>query len=165
MHRDLILWGKLLFAITVSLVPCAALILLSDFMLQIIQRTPWLAVIHQLICWSLCIGLSATAVGLGARFPNLRESSQARIAAGFGGTLNLVVSAVFILVSVIVAAVPSYYWVEQLRDGTRLGTERWLALGSTSGMVFGLLASLLLGALVTVIPLVIGLRAFRKMET
>ena len=35
--RDLILWGKLLFACAVSVLPCSVLILLSDFMLQIAQ--------------------------------------------------------------------------------------------------------------------------------
>ena len=164
MNRDLILWGKLLFAGAVSLVPCATLILLSDFMLQIVQRTPWVAIIHQLICWSLCLGLSAIAVGLGARFPNLREPSPAKIAAGFGGTLNLVVSAVFILVSVIVAAVPSYFWIECLREGAKSSGPGWFAWGSTSAMCAGVGASLLLGVVATAIPLLIGLRAFRRME-
>jgi ABC-2 type transport system permease protein len=161
-NRDLILWGKLLFAAVVSVVPCSILILLSDFMLQIVQRTPWIALIHQLVCWSLCIGLSAIAVGLGARFPNLREPAPAKIAAGFGGTLNLVVSACFILVSVIIAAVPSYYWIECISTGTRL--RKLFALGSTSAMMLGVGASILLAILVSSISLTNGIRAFRKME-
>lgn len=159
--RDLILWGKLLFAVTVSIVPCSILIFLSDFMLQIVERTPWVAVIHQLVCWTICIGLSAIAVGLGAKFPNLREPSPAKIAAGFGGTLNLVASAIFIIVSVLLVAVPCYYWVESADVSDRLSV---LSVGSTTLMLGGLLASIAVGALTTAIPLVVGLRAFRRME-
>ena len=158
--RDLILWGKLLFAAATAVFPCSLLILLSDFMLQIVQRTPLIAVIHQLICWSICIGLSAIAVGLGARFPNLREPSPAKIAAGFGGTLNLVVSAIFIIVSVLVVAIPCYFWIERSPERAVEGFK----LGSASMMLAGLTASLVLSILVTAIPLRIGLTAFRKME-
>jgi len=159
-NRDLILWGKLLFATATAVIPCSLLILLSDFMLQIVQRTPWIALIHQLICWSICIGLSAIAVGLGARFPNLREPSPAKIAAGFGGTLNLVVSAIFIIVSVLIVAIPCYFWIER---SPQRGAEA-CQLGSASLMLAGLTASLVLGVLATAIPLRIGLNSFRKME-
>ena len=45
----------------------------------------------------LAIGLNALAVGLGVLFPNLEESNAARIVSGFGGTLCLVASFIFIL--------------------------------------------------------------------
>ena len=62
-RRDAILWGKFVFAAAGSAVPCCVLILLSDFMLQI---SPLVMFIHQLICLMLCLGLSGIAVGLGA---------------------------------------------------------------------------------------------------
>lgn len=157
--RDLILWGKLLFAVAVSVVPCSVLILLSDIMLQIAARTPWIAVLHQIVCWSICIGLSAIAVGLGARFPNLREPSPAKIAAGFGGTLNLVVSAIYIILSVGVVAIPAYYQVEYSGQASR-----FLQAGSSSLTMLGLLGCLGLAAIASFIPLRLGLRSFRAME-
>lgn len=157
--RDLILWGKLLFAAVVSVVPCTTLILLSDFMLKILERTPWVALIHQLLCWSICIGLSSIAVGLGARFPNLREPSPAKIAAGFGGTLNLVVSAFFIIASVAIPALPTYYWVDESHAGAGL-----LSIGSTSLVVLSVTISVALSLTVMAISLRIGLAAFRKLE-
>lgn len=45
----------------------------------------------------LAIGLNALAVGLGVLFPNLEESNAAKIVSGFGGTLCLVSSFIFIL--------------------------------------------------------------------
>ena len=55
---------------------------------------------------SLCSGLAGIAVGLGAMMPDLRESSPSKIAAGFGGTLNLVISALFIMLVVLMTAIP-----------------------------------------------------------
>ena len=92
-RRDTILWSKFVFAAIGSVVPCTMLILISDLMLEI----PWkFILLHQLSCLVLCLGLSAIAVGLGARMPDLAERSPSKIAAGFGGTLNLVISAGFI---------------------------------------------------------------------
>ncbi len=100
-RRDTILWSKFVFAAIGSVVPCTMLILISDLMLEI----PWkFILLHQLSCVVLCLGLSAIAVGLGAKMPDLAERSPSKIAAGFGGTLNLVISAGFIAVVVLLTA-------------------------------------------------------------
>lgn len=159
--RDSILWSKFLFACCGSLPPCSLLIFLSDLMLGIGQTQPMVAVVHQIVCWNLCIGLSAVAVGLGARLPNLREPSPSKIAAGFGGTLNLVISAAFIIVSVAATAVPSYYLVNTARDGSEVTWWEW---GGTGPVAAGVVIALTAGALVTLIPLYVGFRAFRRLE-
>ena len=106
--RDSILWGKFLFAAAGSCIPCTMLILLSDAMLQI----SWLVIaIHQVICLILCLGLSGIAVGLGAAMPDLREQSPSKIAAGFGGTLNLVISAIYIVIVVLLTALPCHFYL------------------------------------------------------
>jgi ABC-2 type transport system permease protein len=110
----------------------------------------------------LCVGLSGLAVGMGAKMPSLTEESPSRIAAGFGGTLNLVVSTIYIVIVVTLTAVPChFYLVAQQTDpyGTWFnpGRLRWLMVG-------GISTSLLVGALAAVVPMWIGLKAFRRME-
>jgi len=168
--RDTILWSKFLFACGGSVVPCATLILLSDIMLGIMQYSPFVAAIHQLTCWVLCIGLSAIAVGLGARLPNLRELSPSKIAAGFGGTLNLVLSAVFIVSVVLATAVPCYYLLDARENGAATAESasalmRWFGPGTTGMVGLGIAVMLLLGAVATIAPLRLGLKAFRELET
>ena len=160
-HRDTILWGKLLFACFVSVLPCAGLVLLSDIVLKIVERAPFVALIHQLTCWSMCIGLSALAVGLGARLPDFRESSPSRIAAGFGGTLNLVLSALFIMATVLPTGVTCYCWLNR-QNGFSGGD--WFSLGSFSSVIAGLLIAMLAGLMATYLPLRAGFRAFRRLE-
>ena len=166
LRREAILWGKFLFAVGGLLLPCAGLILLSDVMLGMPRISPRIAASHQLTCVILCLGLSGIAVGLGARLPNFREQSPARIAAGFGGTLNLVISTLYILAVVLLTALPSHFYLDALHPHTVHVLARnappsrllqfWLIAGT-----FG---SMLLGVLATVIPLRIGFRAFNRLE-
>lgn len=51
--------------------------------------------------------LSALAVGLGALFPNLKETNPSKIVSGFGGTLCLVASFVYIVLSIGILVVPA----------------------------------------------------------
>jgi ABC-2 type transport system permease protein len=106
--RDTIIWSKFWFASLGSWVPCSLLVLLSDLMLHV----PMLVIaVHQLTCVLLCLGLSSIAVGFGAMMPNFRETSPSKIAAGFGGTLNLVLSALYIMVVVILTALPCHFYL------------------------------------------------------
>lgn len=52
----------------------------------------------------LAMGLNGLAVGLGVLFPNLRESNAAKIVSGFGGTLCLVGSFIYILSFILLLA-------------------------------------------------------------
>jgi ABC-2 type transport system permease protein len=147
LKRESILWGKFLFAALGSSFTCTLLVMLSDLMLRVSGLT---FAVHALASLTLCIGLSAIAVGLGALLPNLREESPSKIAAGFGGTLNLVVSTLYILGVVCLTAIPSHLCLA--------------GLVSTSAVVYGTAASMLLGVFATIIPLRAGFRAFRAME-
>jgi ABC-2 type transport system permease protein len=163
MRRETILWSKFAFALAASLLPCSVLVLFSDLMLRL--SWPMLA-IHQSTCLLLCLGLSGIAVGLGARLPNLREQSPSRIAAGFGGTLNLVVSTLYILLVVLATALPCHFYfvtaAGHAATGLRMGTTWlwWLRLW----IVCGTIGSVLLGLAATILPLRIGFRAFRRLE-
>ena len=153
-RRDSILWGKFFFAAAGSTIPCCLLILLSDFMLQI---SALVVAIHQLICVLLCVGLSGIAVGLGAKMPDLREESPSKIAAGFGGTLSLVISAIYIILIVVLTALPSHFYLATGQgEIAPPWIGGWLVVGTAAACVTGLIA--------TLVPMVIGLRAFRKLE-
>jgi ABC-2 type transport system permease protein len=158
-ERDTILWSKFWFASLGSWVPCALLVLLSDMMLQV----PLMVVgVHQLTCVLLCMGLASIAVGFGAMMPNFRETSPSKIAAGFGGTLNLVLSALYIMLVVVLTALPCHFYLLAGRGpwGAEFMNPQYLRLW----LVIGTGAAVLVGAAATVIPLWRGLKAFRRLE-
>lgn len=155
--RSTILWSKFWFASIGSWIPCALLVLLSDIMLRVSPLVIW---VHQLTCVLLCAGLASIAVGLGATMPNFRETSPSKIAAGFGGTLNLVLSALYIMVIVILTALPCHFYVgKELWGSVILSPDRlrfWLFVGMGAAVATGIVA--------TVVPLRRGLRAFSQLE-
>lgn len=154
-RRESVLWGKFLFAAVGCVIPSCLLILLSDFMLRV---SPLVLVIHQVTCLLLCLGLSGIAVGLGAKMPDLREESPSKIAAGFGGTLNLVISAFYIILIVLLTALPTHFYLAMHETGREVIRIRlWLAGGMAAAVVVGLAA--------TIVPMRIGLRAFRELES
>jgi ABC-2 type transport system permease protein len=158
--RDTILWGKFLFAACGSWLPCAALVGISDLMLDV---SPMVVAVHQLICLLLCVGLAGMAVGFGAMMPNFREQSPSKIAAGFGGTLNLVLSALYIMAVVLLTALPCHFFLLAGKGAEmppKLLQPSWLRLW----LMLGILASVILAAIVTILPLRGGLRSFRRLE-
>jgi len=163
MRRERLLWSKFLFATCASILPSSVLILLSDAMLRV---RPMILASHQLTCLVLCLGLSGIAVGLGAKMPSLREQSPSRIAAGFGGTLNLVLSTIYIVAIVLLTALPCHFYLAAQSSRAagllvdRANLQMWIQLW----LVTGTAASILLGVLATVVPLRVGFRAFREME-
>ncbi|MEO1992124.1 MAG: hypothetical protein ABGW78_09355 [Pirellulales bacterium] len=148
LQRDQIVWSKFMFAFFGGLIPCSLLVLLSDCMLKIPLI---LIILHEFCCIMLCMGLSGIAVGLGARMPNFRETSATKIASGFGGTLSLVLSSVFIVTIVISAAIPFHFFADSLSTGFRQLMSSLFVVSVT-------------GLITTFLPLSIGLRAFRRLE-
>jgi len=160
LERSSILWGKFAFASGISLVATEVLVVLSDLMLRMNSA---MIALHVGMVAVLCFGLSGISVGLGARLPDLKEDDPSKIATGFGGTLNLLVSLAFILAIVATLAVPChYYFNDQLASGvvsftlTDAQFRVWMAIAIAGTLVVGLVG--------TFLPLWIGIRAFRRME-
>ncbi|MEN0110018.1 MAG: hypothetical protein AAF805_04780 [Planctomycetota bacterium] len=157
--RRTIVWSKFVFAALGSWGPCAALVLASDLVLGV---HPLVVGMHQLTMLLLSLGLAALAVGLGASMPDFRETSPSKIAAGFGGTLTLVLSAAYIVGVLLLAAMPAHLWViadTASFESVYLGTPYL-----RGGFWFGLLGAVAFGATATAAPLWQGVRAFDRLE-
>ncbi len=158
-QRDVIVWSKFVFAAVGSWIPSAILILISDLMLRV---EAIVVLLHQLTCILLCLGLASISVGLGAAMPNVREQSPAKVAAGFGGTLSLVLSASFILVIVSLTALPCHFYTIAIDSGFGVG---WIGRYSIeTWMLVGVAVAILLTTLATYVPMRVGLREFRRLE-
>lgn len=166
--RDTLLWSKFILAGFIAIPPCLLLVLASDYSLRIIERSATAVAIHAVTIVVMSLSLSALAVGYGARFPSLRDNAPSRIAAGFGGTLNLVVSCVLIFLVSMAVGVPAYYWC-QGRGGEPMAIPfSWwpssLALGSLSAFAAGSAFAVVAAAVASVLSLRMGLKALRRLE-
>ena len=162
LKRESILWAKFLFSVGCLLIPCGLLILLSDWRLGI---PPTLVLQHQWTSLLLCLGLSGIGVGLGARLPVIAEQSPSRIAAGFGGTLNLVISTLFIVLVLAMATLPYHvYLAKQAESTLSFGDIAPWQIAVRSWLIAGSLASPVVSALAALLPMWIGIRTFRRQE-
>ena len=160
LKRASILWGKFAFSAGISLVATEILIVLSDWMLRM---GPMMTLLHVGMVAILCLGLSGISVGLGARLPNFKEDDPSKIAAGFGGTLNLLVSLVFIATVVTALALPCHlYFMGQDEFGVGPGLLDETQFRFWLGVAIG--TSLVVGLIGTIVPLRIGIKAFQRME-
>ena len=160
LERAAILWGKFAFASGISLVATEALVILSDLMLRM---SVGMIVLHMGMVAVLCLGLSGISVGLGARLPNLKESDPSKIAAGFGGTLNLLVSLIFITSIVTSLALPCHLYFAG-PEAEQLGTMAFSAERFRFWLTLAIIGSLIIGLVGTILPLRIGIKAFQHME-
>jgi ABC-2 type transport system permease protein len=153
--REQILFGKFAFAATGSVLAAEALILISDLLIGM----PWQAVaVHAATVAVVAVGLSALNVGLGATMPNFRETDPSKIVVGFGGTVNMVVGLLYLVLVVTVMSAPVHVaGLRQWLDDTR-GAE--LPAWVFAGVPFGLA----IGAAAVILPLRAGARALRATE-
>jgi len=120
-RRREILYGKFAFSLGGALLIAESLVIFSNAMLRM---PAGIFVVHMIAAALICIGLTGLAVGLGAIFPDYRETNAARIVSGFGGTLTLVLSVVFILTVVASVAALSYMRLVSASIGPR-AFVRW----------------------------------------
>ena len=92
-----------------------SLMVISSLMLQL---PVFDVVLYAGVIATMTVGLTALALGLGTLFPNFRETNPAKIVSGFGGTLCLIVSFIYILLCVSAMALPA---------GVRLAEEGFFA--------------------------------------
>ena len=152
LERRNLLYSKFWFAFIGSFLISEGLMTVSDLVLRVPGEVMWIHVIAMLI---ICSGLSALAVGIGALYPNLREDNPSKIVSGFGGTLNLVLSVMFVALIIVLLAVP--YHVSQMDRPGLEGLRRFLLPGGLLAVATGVVA--------VIVPMWLGVRAFQRLET
>ncbi|HJT77249.1 MAG TPA: hypothetical protein VJ739_08605 [Gemmataceae bacterium] len=155
LRRDDLLWGKFAFSATGAVVLAEGLVMLSDLVLKM---PPVAMGLHALTVAVLAVGLSGLSVGIGAWVPNFRETDPSKIAIGFGGTLNLIASLLFLVVVIVLMVLP-WHVVAVLSDAQEAADT-----GVSALMAAGLAAGLVLGVLAVAVPLRVGARTLRRME-
>lgn len=155
LDRGRLMIGKFVF----SSIGCVAvgefLIVFSNVMLGM----PLLIIlVHMLTIGVLALGFSGMSVGLGACIPNFRESDPSKIAVGFGGTVNLVLSLLLLGAVILTMALP---W--HLLYGRNPDLD--LPLGNVPILTWScMLGGLIVGAVAIYLPMRAGMRNLRTLE-
>jgi ABC-2 type transport system permease protein len=153
--RARLLWGEFAFSALGGWCIAEFLIVMSDLILRI----PWYVIaMHVVTVTVVASGLSGLSVGLGACMPNFRESDPSKIAVGFGGTLNLVTSLLFLLSTIALMAMP-YHLIHITSQVVFINpTVQAMTIGG------GIACGFVIGGIAAIAPMRMGIRALRRME-
>ena len=153
MSRSTLILSKFFYSLLFTLGISIPLIVLSVFMLNL---TRVYLLLEILTIVGICVGLSAMAVGLGTMYPDFTSDDPSKIVSGFGGTLNLMLSILYVLLMLTIGAVPVYLY--------KMGGEFWFDISPQ--LLFSVF--IMLGAVVTmiasVVPLKLGIGALKRLE-
>jgi ABC-2 type transport system permease protein len=139
--------AKFWLASRAALCVTAGLIWLSCHMLRLaLERTLYLGLIVTIMTFTL----TALAIGLGALYPNLREDNPSKIVSGFGGTLCLALSFLYIVGSVTLLAMGSPWG--------------WHGKTSVGWVVASWIGFAILSVVLGWLPYRLGLRRVRSFE-
>ena len=161
-RRSSIIWGKFAFSTGISLVATEVLDRAqrpdAPDRRRDARRCTW--------GWSPC-SASGSRRSASASAPGCRTSSEedpSKIAAGFGGTLNLLVSLAFIALVIGPPAVLCHLYFAGESLDFRLVAEGDPLVAMRPKLVAAGLVSLAVGAVATIVPMRIGIRSFERME-
>lgn len=146
-----VLLTKLLLAVVFSELVGIGLMAISCHMLR---ATTEIRIVAIGLAAAISLAVSCLSVGLGAVFMDLRQRNPAAIVSGFGGTLNLILSLGYILASIVPFAIVFHQRLLGNVSGQSFHTLLWIVAAFVLGLT----------AVVTVLPLKLGIAALAKRE-
>jgi ABC-2 type transport system permease protein len=107
----------------------------------------------------MVFGIVSIGIGFGAMYPNFKYENIARISAGFGGVLYMIVSALFIALVIVLEAGPVYIiFMSEIR-GREISVLQWVFITAS------LTGVLLVIWLAIFKPINMGLKALERNES
>ncbi len=143
---------KFWLTVIICLLITESLTVLSNIML----KTPPLLLF--LSCWTVFLmsfSLVALSIGLGVICPDFKSDNPAQIVSGMGGTLDFILSLIYVLVVATIMALPLHLYVTKEITSPHL---------FHLGIVGALICVLFLSLLTTLLPLGLALRHLKQME-
>lgn len=152
LSRRQIVWQKMWLSVGSLSVFTVSLAILSAIQLRLDPLASFLSVAGMV---ATTFALSGLAVGLGSLYPNFQEDNPARVVSGMGGTLNFLLSMVYIVL-VLAAEAVILMW-SRIGESLAPGSFIW-ALGGVGLWI------VLLTVLMGYLPLRLGLRHLERVE-
>jgi len=152
MDRCRIVWEKYWLSAITAFVMAEGMMFFSNTILKVDMVMRVLSALTILV---MSFGLTSLSVGLGAISPDFKEDNPARIANGFGGTMNVILSLIYTGLVIAFELLPMY--LDALR-------RRTLASWHLTYIIPYVTAFLIVNVITIVLPMKMGLIRWRRME-
>lgn len=145
-------WVKYLLALGTMLIVGGGLICLANYLLQI---DPLVGMISLICVVLMSIALTSIAMGLGAMFPTFNVENPMQLSAGTGSVLTVVLSLLYILATIFLAAQPM---IPYFLNGSNMSfIPMW-------SILFPLSAGCIMNFIVIILPVHLGISRLEKRE-
>jgi len=104
--------------------------------------------------------MAGLSVGLGAMYPNFREDNPARIVSGLGGTLNFILSMLYVTIVVLIEGV--IYWEYSNKEGSRLVAI--LGMSFPNAILLSVSMVIVISTFAAALPMYLGIRNANRLE-
>ncbi|MBN1755702.1 hypothetical protein JW877_05760 [bacterium] len=146
-------WEKFWVAFLIFFLLAEFVAILSNVMLA---QSGFMTALTAIGIFLMSISLTSLSVGLGILFPSFEEDNPGKIASSGGGMIAALISLVYVGLIVVVLAIPTHkYGLYLIFQGKYPG----------HAIIFGIIATVLINAVATIVPLRLGLAAVSKIET
>lgn len=149
------LWSKFWAGFIPLLLLAEILVVISN---RILNVTEFMMVLSTVTIFIMTFGITGLGLGLGAIYPRFKFENVAQIPMGFGGVLYMILSMVFIGITIVLEAWPVYifFWAKFI--GRALRPKEILII------VISFFAVILINFLVFYLPMRIGLKKLEERE-
>ena len=148
-----VIWAKFGVMIFPLLILSEVLIISSNHLLQVSRFMNYLSAITMFF---MTFGIVGLALGVGAAYPRFHLENPAKIAAGYGGVVYMLISMAFIGVVVALEARPVYFYFMSYFRGIPITTEEWIGFSG-----FFVVAAAL-NVIAFILPIQLGIKSLEK---
>ena len=117
------LWGKYLLFLPPMLILGEALVILTNYFLNV---TSFMMVLSAVTMLFLTFSIVALAMGFGAVYPRFKHENIAQVSMGFGGLSFMITSALLTAVVILIEAWPIYIIFMAQKKGVGISWGQWI---------------------------------------
>lgn len=157
LKRSGLVMQKFVLSIATTLLFTETLMLVSSHALKLDTTV---TVVCCVTMFFMNFSMAGLSVGLGAMYPNFREDNPARIVSGLGGTLNFILSMLYVTTVVLIEGI--VFWEYSNREGSRLVSLLGMSFGEAIALALALVIAISL--FTAAVPMWLGIRNVNRLE-
>jgi ABC-2 type transport system permease protein len=156
--RDRILIQKFVLSIATTLLFTEALMIVSSLALKL---SGTVTIVCCTTMFFMNFSTAGLAVGLGAMYPNFKDDNPARIVSGLGGTLNFILSMLYVAAVVLIEGVVFWQYTERGQSGWLV---QLLRVDFNHAIQLALASVVAISLSTAAVPMYLGIRNVNRLE-
>jgi ABC-2 type transport system permease protein len=157
-RRSRLLMQKFFLSIATTLVFTEALMIVSSIALNLSKTV---TIVCCATMFLMNFSMAGLAVGLGAMYPNFKDDNPARIVSGLGGTLNFILSMLYVAAIVLFEGIVFWEYTERAKTGWLV---TFLRMDFHTAILFAFGLVLAISLFTTIVPMYLGIKNVNRLE-